>query len=143
MQDLHKHMKTLFKMKNPSPIMQDIIDPQTQKTATDTRKQKIIETYLKQKFEKNTEQPEPTEYPISMIPTLETIEYLAWNANLSKTTGFDYIPMEALKYEEFRHMIQKDIKKMTQNKDANTHPHFNAKLVMFNKLKSEEPPTTN
>ena len=27
MQELHKHMKTLFKMKNPSPIMQDIIDP--------------------------------------------------------------------------------------------------------------------
>ena len=78
-----------------------------------------------------------------MIPTLETIEYLAWNANLSKTTGFDYIPMEALKYEEFRYMIQKDIKKMTQNKEANTHPFFNAKLVMFNKLKNEEPPTTN
>ena len=78
-----------------------------------------------------------------MIPTLDTIEFLAWNANLDKTTGFDYIPMNALKYEEFRLMLRKDIEKMTQNKETNTQPFFNAKLVMFNKLKNEELPTTN
>ena len=32
-----------------------------------------------------------------MIPTLDTINYLILHADLRKTTGYDYIPYQAMK----------------------------------------------
>ena len=34
-----------------------------------------------------------------MIPDMDTINYLTRNADLRKTTGYDYIPYKALEYE--------------------------------------------
>ena len=55
MTELHKHLKSAFKLKNPSPIMQDVLNPNTNEKATDEMKEEIIKSYLKRKFEEEAE----------------------------------------------------------------------------------------
>ena len=77
-----------------------------------------------------------------MIPNEDSLNQLILKADLRKTTGYDYIPYEAMKYKEFRKIIIRDTKKLIiENKD--TQPFFTAKLVLFNKNKSGTAPTVN
>ena len=41
--ELHKNLKTILRLKNPSPIMQDLIDPETDEIANDKTKETLIE----------------------------------------------------------------------------------------------------
>ena len=77
-----------------------------------------------------------------MIPPKRIIDYLGTNADLRKTTGYDYIPYEALKYEECREMIHRDLKEMLIL-NISTNPYFEAKLAIFNKNKNGSTPTTD
>ena len=54
-----------------------------------------------------------------MTPTMETINYLYQNADLNKTTGYDYIPYMALKYPKLREIILRDLKEILE-KNENT-----------------------
>ena len=77
-----------------------------------------------------------------MIPTMETINYLQQNADLRKTTGYDYIPYMALMYPKFREIVFRDLTNILQNKEE-TRQFFEAKLTLFNKNKDGKPPTTD
>ena len=121
--------------------MQDLVDPTTEKIADDKTKNHLLEQYLKIKFEKEANQ-ETWTYPREMIPTSMTINHLILHADLRKTTGFDYIPYQALTQNQFKITMERDLSKMlTEN--GETEPFFNAKLVIFNKNKSGKPPTVD
>ena len=94
---MHQCLQRIFKLKKPSPLMQNIIDPLTDEIANETREYEILNQYLKEKFEGNIKK-KILIYPKSMIPNMETIEQLYRNADLKKTTGYDFIPYEALQY---------------------------------------------
>ena len=88
--------------------MVDLIDPSSNEPAQGKRKEELIKEYLINKFEKVTPLDDTT-YPVQLIPNKDTIEYLRANADLRKTTGYDYIPYQALKYAEFRHIVLRDL----------------------------------
>ena len=90
--------------------MTDLIDPDTMETATEKRKEELIATYLKTKFQTDETKKEITPYPEEMIPNKESLNHLILRADLRKTTGFDYIPYEIMKFKEFRNIILRDTK---------------------------------
>jgi len=121
--------------------MKELIDPTTGEAASEERKTIIIQDYLWKKFT-ITKKKKQVKYPRSMLPTKATVDYLGTNADLKKTTGYDYIPYEALKYEEFRRIIHRDLTEMLI-KNTYTNPYFEAKLTLFNKNKKGKIPNTD
>ena len=117
------------------------MDPTTNEPAPELLKEKLIKTYLTNKFEE-VKPLESTSYPLELIPDMETIEYLRANADLRKTTGYDFIPYQALKYKVFREIVAKDLQQMLI-KNTDTQPFFDAKLTLFNKNKSGMIPNTS
>ena len=92
--------------------MTDLIDPETMETATERRKEELIATYLKTKFQTNETKGETIVYPEEMIPNQESLDQLILKADLRKTTGFDYIPYEIMKHKEFRNIILRDTRNL-------------------------------
>jgi len=72
---------------------------------------------------------------------METLNYLSQNADLRKTTGYDYIPYTALAYKKLREIIHKDLTELLK-KNKDTKQYFEAKLTLFNKNKDGKDPTT-
>ena len=73
---------------------------------------------------------------------METIKYLYLNADLRKTTGYDFIPYKALAYPQFRDILLRDLRKLIVS-GQDTDPFFQAKLTLFNKNKSGTTPLVN
>ena len=111
---LHQRIQTGFKLKKPSPIMEELLDPATNLPANEETKLTLLNKYLINKFEKATPLQEVS-YPEEFIPDIDTIEYLRKGADLRKTTGYDFIPYQALKYEQFRIIVARDLRHMLVN----------------------------
>ena len=54
--------------------MTDLIDPETMEMATEKRKEDLIATYLKTKFQTNEKREETAIYPQEMIPNQESLD---------------------------------------------------------------------